>query len=92
MNHYITHKLANAEKLININHYNVKILKPAYDKKIKQMLLERKLHLKNCCISSRVFPFVSGTQMATNPTVKAHTSVYMVKVPNKNRKLLVNNK
>lgn len=40
-----------------------------------------KPHLKDHWISSRVLPFVSGTQMDTNTTVKALTAVYIAKVP-----------
>lgn len=62
-----------------------KILKSACERKKKKKLPEKKLHLKDHWISSIVFPFVSGTQMVTNTTVKAHTTAYMVKVPDKNK-------
>lgn len=42
-------------------------------------------HLKEYWISSNVFPFVSGTQIATNATVSAHMAAYIVKVPVGNR-------
>jgi len=51
----------------------------------ERKVLEKKHHLKDHWISSMDFPFVSGTQMVTNPTVKAHTNAYMVKVPDKNK-------
>lgn len=61
------------------------ILKSACERKKKKQLLEKEIHLKDHWISSIVFPFVSGTQMVTNTTVKAHTTAYMVKVPDKNK-------
>jgi len=52
---------------------------------VERKLLEEKLHLKDNWISSMDLPLVSGTQMVTNPTVKAHTNAYMVNVPVKNK-------
>lgn len=44
-------------------------------------LWEYRYHLNDCWISSRVLPFVSGTHIVTNNTVKEAKMVYMVKVP-----------
>lgn len=49
--------------------------KTKMDVEIKGKTRQKKSHLNDCWISSNVFPFVSGTQIATNATVSMHMAV-----------------
>lgn len=55
-----------------------------YQIQIDQLFAE--MGFKDACISSRVLPFVSGTNLATNKTVSPHTHENAKNVPEQNKK------